>query len=283
MEDVKLMHNREEFQINWQDMELYNKTSLEHYHDGFEIAFFIHADIKIFLKDRQYDIKDGNLLFMGENEIHKIFYPINKRYSRYVISFRKEYISDVLLSLENEDLLSEMIEQRDRKIGINHKNEQEVMSCIKDMLLPDSSHSNASMRKLALARLLLLMNKEYSKKIDLGGSQKSDILIKDVIRYINENFCEEISLRILEEKFHLTRYHLCRKFKNTTGFSIFEYLQQKKVMQAQQMLKTTNKNATEICFDCGFNNAQHFFRVFRKISGVTPCRYRQISLKGENA
>jgi YesN/AraC family two-component response regulator len=81
---------------------------------------------------------------------------------------------------------------------------------------------------------------------------------------------------LLEEKFYLNKFHISHVFKEITDFSVIEYVQQRRVIEAQKQLTYSQKKIIDICFDCGFNNIQHFHRVFKKITGVTPHKYRKL-------
>ncbi|HHV96245.1 MAG TPA: helix-turn-helix transcriptional regulator [Clostridiaceae bacterium] len=80
----------------------------------------------------------------------------------------------------------------------------------------------------------------------------------------------------LEKRFHFSKYYLSHIFKQLTGFTIIEYVQHRRIIEAQRMLRYTNKDIIEIGYDCGFNNIQHFYRVFSKITGTTPLHYRKM-------
>jgi AraC-like DNA-binding protein len=58
-----------------------------------------------------------------------------------------------------------------------------------------------------------------------------------------------------------------------------EYVQYRRTIEAQKLLEDTDKDILSVYYDCGFNNVQHFYRVFRKISKVTPSQYRKLHRK----
>ena len=65
MDKTLFVTNTKDFDINWHYYDKLPERSLEHYHDYYEIAIFENADLNIFLKDKKYDIKDGDLLVIG--------------------------------------------------------------------------------------------------------------------------------------------------------------------------------------------------------------------------
>ncbi len=67
---------------------------------------------------------------------------------------------------------------------------------------------------------------------------------------------------------------LSRRFKMAAGLSIGDYALQRRLDEAQSLLRRTNLSVTEVAFEVGLADPSHFTRVFRKQLGLTPTRYR---------
>ena len=100
-------------------------------------------------------------------------------------------------------------------------------------------------------------------------------LLFQVIRHINEHLSEPLSLDSLCEHFYLSKPQLCRSFKRTTGASVGEYINTKRLLQAQSMLRAGTP-PTQVCTACGFNDYSAFYRAYRKHFGVTPKHAHQV-------
>jgi len=98
--------------------------------------------------------------------------------------------------------------------------------------------------------------------------------VRTVVDYLHAHFTSDFTLEDIAAIVHYSPYHLIRIFKAETGTTPFEYLVDLKIAKAKELLKTTSKNITEICFTCGFNNRSHFSAVFKRKVGVSPSRYR---------
>lgn len=281
MEKYLIRKQNDGFQMNWRDADSWDVKYLEHSHDAFEIAFFLNADIRIFIKNRQYTITDGDLLFMSEHEIHKIVYTKDRKYKRHVIFFKRQYIEDVLRSLGYSTLLDELCASENRKLKASIKQKELITEYIKRMdqnlvkLETDDLLEYRAGIKLDLASFLIFIYKNLGNDKKDTPAPKNDALIKDMIRFIDENYTDPPDLDALEKKFNLCKYHICRLFKRTTGFSFIQYLQLKKIVEAKKLLSDPDKQLSQICFDCGFSSIQHFFRVFKQHTGTTPHRYRK--------
>ncbi len=67
---------------------------------------------------------------------------------------------------------------------------------------------------------------------------------------------------------------LSRLIKKSTGKSFKEFLIEVRLGSATRQLIESNKNITEICYDCGFNNISNFNRIFKKYRNSTPSEFR---------
>jgi YesN/AraC family two-component response regulator len=72
----------------------------------------------------------------------------------------------------------------------------------------------------------------------------------------------------------MSRCHFCRAFKASTGLTFREFLTRRRVTRASELLLDASRTVTDVCFEVGFNDATHFGRVFRKLTGHPPSLYR---------
>jgi len=69
-------------------------------------------------------------------------------------------------------------------------------------------------------------------------------------------------------------FHFSRFFKETTGITFCQYVNQYRIAKSVEYLLNTEDTITEIVFKSGFNNAKTFNRVFRQIKGCSPTDYK---------
>lgn len=100
-----------------------------------------------------------------------------------------------------------------------------------------------------------------------------------VTDHITTHLDGDLSLSELARITGVSVYHFARLFKEKSGFSPHQYVMQRRVDQAKQLLEDKQKNILEISLAVGFMNPAHFTTVFRKLVGMTPKAYRNISEK----
>lgn len=254
----------------------------EHYHNTCEIAFFIKADIKIFIKDILYEIKDGDIIFIDEYDVHRIIYNPNVKYTRYVLNFDKRFIRKLLKMFNVKNILEILFDKTYRKISLNLKQREDItakMDQLVKLFKKSSSNKDIEINRALMALqifVLLAAAAGYVKyRALLHTICPKEKLIKEIIGFIDANFMEPLKLDEIAAIFKINKYYLSHIFREQTGFSLFEYIQYRRIIEAQKMLKNPCSSIVEVCYDCGFTNIQHFYKVFKKITKLPPGKYKK--------
>jgi AraC-like DNA-binding protein len=124
--------------------------------------------------------------------------------------------------------------------------------------------------RLAVTRLLL----EVVDGAGRGAKSRSSQRITAVIRLIRS--CPERDFRLDELARHarLSLSHFKRRFRSETGLSPRQFILRDKIETAKSRLRAGDRSVTELALDLGFVSSQYFATVFKRITGVTPSRYR---------
>ena len=109
-----------------------------------------------------------------------------------------------------------------------------------------------------------------------------DKRIVKVVRYIRENINRNINISELASICYLTNDHFIRLFKKEMQRTPIQYINQKKIEKARLMLTIGNQSIKDIAYDLSFDNISYFYRLFRKMTGITPNRYKENSLTEKN-
>ncbi len=100
--------------------------------------------------------------------------------------------------------------------------------------------------------------------------------------FINSNYHMSINLENIAEAADSSTGHLCREFKTATGMTLMQYLAEVRMETARQLLLTELK-VSEIALLVGIDDHCYFSRLFRRINGVNPARYRRAAVKAARA
>ena len=99
-------------------------------------------------------------------------------------------------------------------------------------------------------------------------------LIQQCIRYINSNYAEKVTLSAMAKRVYLSTSYLSRIFKQETGSSFSDYLNQVRIHRAKVYLRQWDIRLTDVAHLVGFEDQSHFTRTFKRLTGVLPKEYR---------
>lgn len=106
--------------------------------------------------------------------------------------------------------------------------------------------------------------------------------IESAIGYIKNNLSDNLSLQAVSEHVKYSPYHFHKCFKKYTSTTLREFVEEKRIEKAISLLTTTQKNLTQISYECGFSSQAYFSYSFKKKTGLTPREYaNEIFLKYE--
>lgn len=105
----------------------------------------------------------------------------------------------------------------------------------------------------------------------------SSYWLKKAKAIIEINNYSGISLSRIAAELNISPSHLAREFKRASGITIGEYIRNLKIKMAKEKLQNKNEDILNIALEFGFSDQSHFTKTFKKITGLTPSRYRLIN------
>lgn len=124
--------------------------------------------------------------------------------------------------------------------------------------------------------LFLEMQLDYAEHMrELRKNNVTSIHIRKCIDYIYEHLHEDLSVSKLAEISGLDRTYLSKLFSKETGITIKQFITQAKVNTAENLLKYSEHSYSEIAFALGFSSQSAFTSVFKKVTGLTPKKFRE--------
>lgn len=100
--------------------------------------------------------------------------------------------------------------------------------------------------------------------------------IQEICEYIINNINTDINVEQIADYFHYNKSYMMRKFKDYTGFTINEFINECRVYNSTNPLIYTNYSILKIALTNGFNSLEYYSEKFKDIIGTPPLRFRQI-------
>lgn len=245
----------------------------QHYHTGYEIFFLVEGSRNVFINDKAWNINGGCVELIRPFEFHYSCPGDYPEYERYVLNFSKNYIADVLSEEEHQMALS--VFQKHLLI-LSEEEKKELVTLYSKIKEEIEKNTPVSIKlsKFHIVELLYFLGGINVTPED-HHTTRGQALISDAIKYINSNYTHEITVHDVAQVVHLSQYHFCRLFKNVTGTTFLQYLNNKRLKEAHILLSSADIPLSQIALETGFSSGEHFTRVFKKAYGMTPREFKK--------
>ena len=219
-----------------------------HFHAAFEICLVLRGIIEITVDGAVYTLKKNESIIIFPRQLHsyKTIEPSDMR----VITFIPELVPEFSLKYR-------------KKIPVDNT----VHGLMKYKDLFDGS--NTFLQKGLLYSVLGELTE--ASEFKYAPSNEEAVLINKTLRYIEEKYNADCTLRSASEELSYGYSYLSRTFKRLMGMSFTEYLNRFRINRAVYLLSTENKiPVSDVAHLCGFDSLCSFNRNFKHITGTTP-------------
>lgn len=247
----------------------------QHFHSSYEIYYLLNGERSYFIKSKAYHVGAGDLVFVGCDQIHKTT-MISPVHERILLEVSESLVQRLGSGWEETD---PPFSVRSGVLKLTEPEHQWVESRLFQIIGEIREKRPAyvqAVQALLQELLIFILRKDGSSggrypSIKSAKHQK----VNEVANYICVHFAEISSLDRLSERFYISKYYLCRIFKEVTGMTISQYINANRLKAAEKMLLESRDSVIKIAAAAGFGNVTYFDRVFRESLGLSPARYRK--------
>ena len=252
---------------------LYNQR---HTHaDSYEMIQTWTESGNVLIRDKVYPMRRGALFFIRASDLHATNPSDPAQYERSKVVVSEDFL-DQLAKIGNfREYMEQVFFHTGGTCFLPEKEQMEILDGIfRELML--AGKTGGAFQKGRMTALLLMLIGQTVQQAELKPSGGETRLTR-VVDYINDNLQEPIAMEDICRAAGVSRYYLCRLFKKTLGMTVSQYIMQRRLSLAREMLVTTDKQVSEVAFDCGFSSFAYFSRMFREAEGCSPRTYRNVS------
>lgn len=249
-----------------------------HYHNGYEIFYLVSGDISYFIEDKSYQVVGGALLIINVNEIHKLVNSSRESFERITLLFQEEFLEDMFPYNDSFHVLSSFSSGKNF-MPLNGQ-EQSMIEKLFDKMIAEFIKQPPGYEyylKTLLFELLIFLYRKTSTlpAAEHDGSNPINKKIFEIVDYLNQHYHENQTIQGISSRFFISSSYFCKMFRENTGFTFTEYLNNVRIKEARQLLTGSTLKIADIAEKVGFESMTHFGRIFKDITGHSPLKYRQ--------
>lgn len=227
----------------------------------YEIEYITEDGGFSYIGDKTYPIRQGGIIFAKPDTIRHTDLP-----------YRCMYIHAVI---QDETLRTLMQSVPDHFYPADSGKFKNAFHALFDETKIPKYKNDIDISINFLEILSLLAKESPAYENELLSSAKNMNIINDAVKFINENYTQNISLYDIADHVHLSKIYFHNLFLKATGETPHEYLISKRINNVKFLLTATDKAFSEIASDSGFTSQAYMTYVFKKKMNCTPMQYKK--------
>lgn len=241
--------------------------STPHTHGCSELFYVIGGKGQFYIEGETFPVSANDLVIVNPNIEHT------------ETSLNANPLEYIVLGVEGLEL-SVSDEQEDRFCIVNFRSAKEgIHLCLQSLLreIEEQAPGYDAVCQNLIEVLFIYLTRQTNFSTTMTPIRKtSSRLCGTVRRYIDEHFKENLTLDMLAQITHVSKYYMVHAFTEEYGTSPINYMVSKRIEEAKHLLKNDDYTLALISRMLGFSSPSYFSQTFKKSTGMTPNAYRKM-------
>lgn len=269
----------------YSDAEYYDKGLIlyNHWHEEAEILFVTDGIMELVVDNISIFARKGTVVLIPPNLLHVAYQYQNKKCRFSSLVFHTDFIAsknaDVIQTqqlepfFDNTFVSSYVMYSTDRKYESVQQLLRELIPCYQT----PHPYRELLIKGLLYQLLFHLLQKEEKHNEKSVSDYIHEERKKKVLGFIEENYQNPLNLEELAASVSLSKEQFCRFFKNSFRSTPMQYLNSYRINRSMNLLRETGLSITDIAIAVGYDSSNYFAISFKKMTGVTPSQFRNMT------
>lgn len=250
-----------------------------HYHEFDKLIFFLGGKVTYMVEGVAYFLQPWDVLLVQHNLIHKPIIDPGEPYERVVVWLGRNYLTERSTPEEPLDQCFDLTRERGfHLLRADGEGRLQYMQIIRQLeeALRSKEFGASRMADTLCQQLLIGVNREILRSRtaqEERDSYRVDPKMEEVLKYITSHLGEELSVDLLAKRFFISRYYLMHRFKDVTGYTVHQYISQKRLLRAGELIRQ-GIPVMKAAEQAGFSDYSTFLRAFQKTFHMSPKEFR---------
>ena len=250
-----------------------------HYHEFDKLVFFLGGRVTYVVEGVTYFLRPWDILLIQHNLIHRPIIDASEPYERVVIWLGREWLERRSDPGEALDTCFDTTRERGfHLLRFDAERRLHYMQRIQQLeeALCSTEFGAGRMADTLCQQILIHVNRDLLRANTAQSetdSYRVDPKMEEVLRYILDHLGEELTVESLSKRFFISRYYLMHRFKAVTGYTVHQYISQKRLLRAGELIRA-GVPVMKAAEQAGFEEYSTFLRAFRGTFHMSPREFR---------
>ena len=250
-----------------------------HYHEFDKLILLLNGRVTYVVEGVTYFLQPWDILLVQHNMIHRPIIDPTEPYERIVVWLGRDWLAS--RSDPGEALDTCFHTARDRGfhlLRVDGNRRLQYMQTIQQLeeSLCSREFGAGRLSDTLCQQLLIAVNRDLLRSRTAAEAQDSyrvDPKMEEILKYIVQHLEEDLSVDALAKRFFLSRYYLMHRFKAVTGYSVHQYISQKRLLRAGELIRE-GVPVMKAAEQAGFSEYSTFLRAFQNTFHMSPREFR---------
>ena len=255
-----------------------------HMHEFIEMTYYLDGGAIHTIKGQKFEVKKGDFLLLNANQAHS-HVPMGQ-VSYIHIFVRNDFMRTAILNADNtfevfflSSLFDELGDEEMNSPVIKFRGSEMLeVEALCNIMLQEFERKEISYETILESYVKILMAKIVRNVRNSGEKrwiQEMQRMTPDMIAFLNRNYSESLSIQEFAKNSFYTPSYFSRLFKTYYGKSLKEYITEKRMEDAVNLLLSTELSVDRIAAEVGYSNKNQFYKMFKEYTGKTPAQFRK--------
>lgn len=233
------------------------------------LMIFYVVDGQGYLNDQP--VRKGQGFFLYPNQKHTILQDCHQPMEFYYLTFRGSKMADYLLNIGFHNIPQ----------IFDFDWQDKIIPIFEDMIYRSHAGADMEMYLFGASQMILSYQKYYYNKNKSSFVVNSAAqYVKEAVKYIRQNFTEDITVETIAKRLHTSPNYLCNIFRKELGYSPLSLIISLRMEHAANLLVENKFTVKQIAWMVGYKDYSQFSKMFKKHHGITPAEYAKKVLNG---
>ena len=250
-----------------------------HYHEFDKLILALGGKVTYVVEGVTYFLQPWDILLVQHSLIHKPIIDPAEPYERVVLWLDRTWLSERSDPGERLDTCFDTARERCfhllRTDGARRLRYMQTIQCLEEAL-HSKEFGAARLADTLCQQLLIDVNRDILSgctAAEATDSYRVDPKMEEILQYIVHHLDEDLSVDSLSKRFYLSRYYLMHRFKAVTGYTVHQYISQKRLLLAGELIRQ-GVPVMKAAEQAGFSEYSTFLRAFQNTFHMSPREFR---------
>jgi AraC-like DNA-binding protein/mannose-6-phosphate isomerase-like protein (cupin superfamily) len=254
-------------------------TTRWHYHKEIEMLLVLEGKLDVYIEEELIHLDKEEVVLIGSSDLHRDRSWADPGLNYVVFQFDLQHYFDqsTIPYLRYFSETGQSLSRLNYILQENDKAKAVIVQCVKDIfaewMKKEDGYEIAV--SILIKRILLTLLRNDTRNILRYKDQTDHIRLKPVFDYIEQNLHTRIGVEEASKAANISYYYFVKYFKKVLGISFMDYVNFKKMKEAEKILLTQDISVAQVGEAIGMPNMAHFYKTFKKFNHCSPHEFRK--------